>query len=406
MKINQFEPKISKKDKLAVNSYLNSGGWLTENKLTKDLENKVAAYVNRKYAIAVPNGTQAIYLSLLAAGIEKGSVVAVPNLTMIATINAVIWAGATPYIVDTDEYLCMDFEKLNKIKNLDAVIYVPLNGRTKNGIDIDRWCKKNNIKLIEDSAHALGSTYENKIKNLDAVVYVPLNGRTKNGIDIDRWCKKNNIKLIEDSAHALGSTYENKIMCGGLGDLSIFSFTPHKIITMGQGGMVLTDNKKMFEKLFKLKTFNRMKNKSDWHADFGLNFKITDLQASIGLSQFDQLNSFISTKKKNYQKLKKIIKNENVTVSEFENYETPWFYDLKFNSKATRNKFFSYMVKNEIETRPHYPCLSKQKYLKGVMSTNLEYSETESDKLIWLPSSTNLKVKEIKLIAETINNFS
>ena len=358
MKINQFEPKISKKDKLAINSYLNSGGWLTENKLTKDLENKIATYVNRKYAIAVPNGTQAIYLSLLAAGIEKGSVVAVPNLTMIATINAVIWAGATPYIVDTDEYLCMDFEKLKKIKKLDAVIYVPLNGRTKNGIDIDRWCKKNNIKLIEDSAHALGSTYE------------------------------------------------NKIMCGGLGDLSIFSFTPHKIMTMGQGGMVLTDNKKMFEKLFKLKTFNRMKNKSDWHDGFGLNFKITDLQAAIGLSQFDQLNSFISTKKNNYQKLKKMIKNENTTVCKFENYETPWFYDLKLNSKLIRNKFFSYMSKNEIETRPHYPCLSKQKYLKGVMSTNLEYSETESDKLIWLPSSTNLKVKEIKLIAETINNFS
>ncbi len=103
-------------------------------------------------------------------------------------------------------------------------------------------------------------------------------------------------------------------MCGGLGDLSIFSFTPHKIITMGQGGMVLTDNKKMFEKLFKLKTFNRMKNKSDWHDGFGLNFKITDLQAAIGLSQFDQLNSFISTKKNNYQKLKKMIKNENTTV--------------------------------------------------------------------------------------------
>ena len=176
-------------------------------------------------------------------------------------------------------------------------------------------------------------------------------------------------------------------------------------MTMGQGGMVLTDNKKMFEKLFKLKTFNRMKNKSDWHDDFGLNFKITDLQAAIGLSQFDQLNSFISTKKKNYQKLKKMIKNENITVCEFENYETPWFYDLKFKSKVMRNKFFSYMSKNEIETRPHYPCLSKQKYLKGVMSTNLKCSEAEGDKLIWLPSSTNLKINEIKLIGETINNF-
>jgi perosamine synthetase len=357
MKINQFEPKISKKDKQAVNKYLNSGGWLTENKLSKDLEQKVASYVKRKYAVAVPNGTQAIYLSLLSADIKKGSVVAVPNLTMIATINAIIWAGATPYIVDTDEKLCMDIEKLKKIKNLDAVIYVPLNGRTTNGINIETWCRKNGIKVIEDSAHALGSRYEN-----------------------------------------------NK-MCGSLGDLSVFSFTPHKIITMGQGGMVLTDNKKMYEKLFNLKTFNRMKNKSDWHDGFGLNFKITDLQASIGLSQFEQLNSFISIKKKNYLKLKEMINNPQVKVNQFEDYETPWFYDVKFKTKSKRNRFVSYMSENNIETRLHYPCLSQQKYLKDIKSTNTQYSEVESEKLVWLPSSTNLKDSDIKLIVKSINNF-
>lgn len=357
MKINQFEPKISKKDKEAVSKYLNSGGWLTENKVTEELENRVAEYVNRKFAIAVPNGTQAIYLSLIAAGVEKGSTVAVPNISMIATINAIIWAGAKPYIVDTDKDLCMDIDKLKKIKNLDAVIYVPLNGRTKNGLLIEKWCKENHITLVEDSAHALGSKYQN-----------------------------------------------NK-MCGSLGDLSVFSFTPHKIITMGQGGMVLTDNKKLKDSLFKIKTFNRMKNKSDWHEGFGLNFKITDLQSSIGLSQFDQLENFIEIKKQNYLKLKKFIINEKVNLCDFEDHETPWFYDIKFKSKSLRNKFSSYMKTHNIETRIHYPCMSKQKYLNNTKSTNLETSESLDELLLWLPSSTNLNDKDIKYISKTINNF-
>ena len=194
MKFNQVEPHIDKKDVESVSEYLNSGGWVTEHGLTKKFEEKIKNTVNRKFAVAVPNGTIAIYLSLLAAGIGKGKRVAIPNITMIATINAIIWAGATPVLVDVDETLCMSLKSLKKIKNLDAVIFVPLNGRVGSGKEIENWCKQNKLKLIEDSAHALGSSYSHK-------------------------------------------------KCGKLGDLSIFSFTPHKIITMGQGGMILTDKK-------------------------------------------------------------------------------------------------------------------------------------------------------------------
>ena len=97
--INQVEPNISSEDIESVSQYMKSDSWITEHNVTKELENKVASYVDRKYAVAVPNGTIAIYLALVASGIREGHKVAVPNITMIATINAIIWAGAEPVIV-------------------------------------------------------------------------------------------------------------------------------------------------------------------------------------------------------------------------------------------------------------------------------------------------------------------
>ena len=140
MKYNQVEPFIDKEDIKSVSSYLNSGGWITEHRVTKELEDKIKNFVDRKYCLSVPNGTIAIYLSLLAAGIGKGNRVAIPNLTMIATINAVIWAGAKPVLVDVDEDLCMSYDKLLTKKNIDAIIFVPLNGRTGDGKKIYSWC--------------------------------------------------------------------------------------------------------------------------------------------------------------------------------------------------------------------------------------------------------------------------
>lgn len=348
-RINQIEPLIDSKDVNAVKDYLNSGGWLTEHKETQLFENNIKKYVQRNYSIAVPNGTIALYLSLKALGIGKGDKVAVPNLTMIATINSVLWADATPVLVDVDEYLCMSFENLQRIRGLKAVIFVPLNGRVGDGEKIEKWCKNHNIFLIEDSAHALGSSY-NKTKK-----------------------------------------------CGSLGDISIFSFTPHKIITMGQGGMILTNKKSIAEKIVRMKTFNRLKDKSDFHAGFGLNFKITDLQASIGNSQFYKIENHISKKldlMKNYLEfLPKEIK-----IVEFSSFEVPWFIEIIFKSKNQKLKAISKLSKQNIETRLAYPPLSKQNYLKKYSNNRLSYSEFIFDKILWMPSSLNLSKKDIRNI--------
>ena len=130
--INQIEPVITEEDIESVNSYMKSGGWLTEHTLTKSLEEDIASYLGRKYAIAVPNGTIAIYLALKSKGVGEGNKVAVPNITMVATINAVVWAGAQPILIDVDESLCMSLKQLKTIEDLDAELEesIELNSKT------------------------------------------------------------------------------------------------------------------------------------------------------------------------------------------------------------------------------------------------------------------------------------
>ena len=352
--INQVEPNISSEDMESVSRYMQSGSWITEHKLTKDFEDKVATYVDRKYAVAVPNGTIAIYLALIASGIRDGHKVAVPNITMIATINAIIWAGAEPVIVDVDNTLCMSLDSLKKVPEINAVIFVPLNGRVGSGLEIQEYCKDKDIVLIEDSAHALGSSYLNQ-------------------------------------------------KCGSLGSLSVFSFTPHKIITMGQGGMVLSDDENLYQKLIDIKTFNRKKDKSDVHEGFGLNFKITDLQSSLGLSQLSKLEEFIKMKKNLHRQYSNNLNDKY--LKSFNEYETPWFIDFYCISENQREELYLYLKQKNIETRFSYPSLSSQSYLQNIEKTDLTFSEKVSNNILWLPSSTNLSREDVEYVSSAVNNF-
>lgn len=351
--IPQVEPNISDEDVESVANYLKSGGWITEHGVSDELANNISNKVKREYSTFVPNGTIAIYLALLSQGLKNGKKIAVPNLTMIATVNAVLWANCIPILIDVDENLCMSFEKLKKIDDLDGVLFVPLNGRTGDGLKIEEYCKEKNIPLIEDSAHALGSNYKNK-------------------------------------------------PCGSLGDVSIFSFTPHKIITMGQGGLILTDKEAAFEKIQKLKLFNRSKDKNDWHDGFGLNFKITDLQASLGLSQFKKIEEFIGIKNFNFSYVSQI-KSDSFYFLNFKDYEVPWFNDVVFNSEKRKVETINLMKENLIETRNCYPALNKQIFLNQYTHEDLKYSEEIFSKILWLPSSTNLTLQQLDVIKSHLN---
>jgi len=354
--IHQVEPNFDDLESKYIVDYLSSGGWATENKVTKEFEQKIANYVGMEYAVAVTSGTVALYLAVLSLNLKKGSLIAVPNLTMVATINAILWAGHVPVIVDTDDDLCLSLDSLKKADKVSALMYVPLNGKSGNSVEIKNYCTEKQIHLIEDSAHALGSKYEN-LKN-----------------------------------------------CGSIGDLSVISFTPHKIITTGQGGMVLTNNSDYYNFLIQIKSFNRTKDKSDFHEGFGLNFKFTDLQATIGVSQFSKLENFIDQKKRIQKHYNETLSSNKFDLVQFLDHELPWFNTIRLKDNNI-DKLVNFLSSKNIETRTLYPPLHTQKYLADYVNVDVASSLESFEKYLWLPSSTKLTNEEIDYISSTLNSF-
>jgi|TARA_B110000459_G_C16532764_1_gene458029 perosamine synthetase len=354
-RINQIEPSITLRDKSAISKYLNSNGWITENKVSKKFEIKFSKLVKSKYSIVYPNGTLTIVSILLALGIKKNDEVIVPNYTMVATVNAVILTGAKPILCDiSDENLCLDPNKLaSKInKNTKAVIYVTLNGRSGFIKQIQKICKKKKLHLIEDSAHSIGS-------------------------------------------------YLNKKHHGTFGIASSFSLSMPKLITTGQGGFVVTNNKTLANRVNEIKNFGRRGDGNDIYFSIGYNFKFTDLQSSLGISQLQNIQQRIKKKRQIFHYYYKNLKEINeIKMFDFQKNETPWFVDIYLKNPK---KLQEYLKKFNIISRLVYPPLNSLKIFK--VKGGFKNSTYYCNRGLWLPSSINLKEKDIKFIVNKINFF-
>ncbi len=341
-------------------------GWFTEAKKTKEFERMFAEFTGSKYACAVTSGTAGLYLGLNALGIKAKDEVIVPDLTFVASPNSVQANNAKPVLVDIEpNTLNLDTTKLqrNITKKTKAIMTVNFNGRTTN------------MKILREIA------------------------------------QKNNLKLIEDAAHSLGSYYGNKHQ-GNLSDIGVFSFSTPKIITTGQGGMIITNNKKLYERCKELKDFGRkigakknMMSAFDHHI-VGHNFKFTEFQAAVGISQMKKLQKRIEIKKNMFKIYHECLeKIHEITFIETDlNKITPWMSDIIIQNKTKKNKLINFLDKKNIETRIFYPPIHK---LKPYFTNNKKFpvSSEISDKGLWLPSSTTLTNKEINFICKEIKNF-
>ena len=357
--INQIEPLIGEAEKNALNLYLNSGGWLTEYKNTKKFEETIAHFLKSKNALTVCNGTLSLSLALMALNIRKNDEVIVPDFTMIASANAVNLVGSKPKLIDISQSnLCID------------------------------------IDLIED----------NITKKTKAIIVVSLNGRSPKIDKILSIASKYGLKVIEDAAQAFGSKYKGKYI-GTFGDIGSFSLSFPKIITTGQGGIVVTDNIKLYEKMRMIKDFGRFQAGVDNHEYMGYNFKYTDLQAIIGIEQMKTIDWRIKKKKEIYQKYFDLLKNveEIKFIKTNLNDTTPWFIDIIVNNPKQRDDLSLYLKEKMIYTRPFYPSIHTQKpYLNSGTFIN---SLNVSQRGLWLPSSFNLNIEDIELICHEIKSF-
>ena len=356
---------MDKSEKKELISVIDSG-WFTEAKKTKEFEKMFAEYTNCKYACAVTSGTAGLYLGLNALGIQKNDEVIVPDLTFVASPNSIQANGAKPVLADIDP----------NTFNLDTDIL------------------------------------EKKItKKTKAIMTVNFNGRTTNMKILKEIAQKNNLKLIEDAAHSLGSYY-NKKHQGTLGDIGVFSFSTPKIISTGQGGMIITNNKKLYERCMELKDFGRsmgVKKKmmsSFEHKTIGYNFKFTEFQAAVGISQMKKLSKRIKIKKNMFSLYHELL--NKISGIEFIETDldkiTPWMIDIVLKNKKKKIGLINFLEKNMIETRIFYPPIHK---LTPYREKNKKYPITTdiSDRGLWLPSSVNLKHEEIDFISKKIREF-
>lgn len=351
--INQIEPVFGIGEADALRDYILSGGWGTEHKKSREFESLIREQVGCKYCTLVNNGTMGLILSLMAvAGESCGYEVIVPALTMVATINSVIHLGGKPVIVDIDDNLCLDISKTIKAitPKTSAIIYVSFNGRCG---DIER---------------------------------------------LKTECDKRNIVLIEDACQSFGSMHNGKAL-GTIGDIGIYSLSPHKIISTGQGGVIVSNNEELYNWCKRYKDFGRLEGGSDLHTEFGINSKFTDFQAVIGIEQIKTIRERIKRKKEIYQFYKDSL--DIIGDIEFATIpNTPWMVDIYVDNPQDLK---DYLKDNKIETRLMYPPLHKQPYIKEPIE--LPVSEGFSKKGIWLPSSVNLTDKQLYYICEKIVEY-
>ena len=298
-------PSLHGSEKNYVNSALNTNWVSSGGAFINEFEKNIAEYNNSKYGIACTNGTSALHVSLLASGIRKGDEVIVPTVTFIAPINAVNYIGAVPVFMDCDEYLNIDVLKINDFLKNECVFKDEML-RNKRTMNI--------IRAILP-VHVFGIPVD-----MESLIEI---------------ANKYNLLIIEDATESLGSyfrkgKYKNK-KTGTIGTCGCYSFNGNKIITTGGGGMVVTDDENAARYVRYLTTQAKDDELHYIHNEVGYNYRMTNLQAAIGLGQLEVLDTYIQIKRNNFNKYFELLDGYRglsfVKESPY-GYSNRWFYSL------------------------------------------------------------------------------
>lgn len=340
--------------------------WISsQGKYVRKFEELFTDYHSGRKALAVSNGTVALHLALEAFGIGDGDEVIVPDLTFAASINSILYTGATPVLAEVDA----------NTWNIDV---------------------KKAEQLIT--------------KRTKAIMPVHLYGNPCNMDDVMELSSKHNLKVIEDCAEALGSYYHRRPV-GVFGDAATFSFYGNKIITTGEGGMVLFKNDEVAERAALLRDHGMQKSKKYWHLEVGYNYRLTNIQAAIGVAQFERLEEFVAAKRKVARSYNEVLSNNPYFQTPVEldgMINTYWLYTFMVRPTApfNRDDMMSYLNQQGVETRPvFYPLHAMPPYHSFGKPEELVISQQLSSSGISLPSSVNLTEIQLAHISESIKKF-
>ena len=352
-------PIVGKEEITAVTSILKNGALTSAANLggkhVQNFEKSVASFVNSKYAIAVNSGTAALQAALYALDIKKGDEVLVPSFTFVATANAVVSTGAKPVFVDI----------LKENYTIDPV-------------DLER-------KIT---------------KKTRAIIPVHLYGNVANIERLREISKKHNIPIIEDSAQSLGSTYKGK-HTGTFFEMGCYSMYPAKVMTSGEGGFIVTNNKNIRDKLLMIRNHG-MVHGYDTRI-FGLNLRLPEINAAIATVQMKKLPKFLKSRKNNAKLLSKLISDLKVTLPiERKNENVNWY--LYTISTDKRNKLLKKLNEKGIGAAAYYPTpIHKTPFYK--LKIKLPVTDWASSHVLSLPIHPNVTQKNIEFIAKTMNEI-
>ncbi len=347
-------------------------------------EGKIAEYTESKYAVACVNGTSALQVSLRLAGVELGDEVIVPTLTFIAPVNAVSYNGATPIFMDADEYYNLDAEKTIEFINKETFY--------KDGFTFN---KKTNRKIT-------------------AIIIVHVFGNATRLDELVQLCEGRNISIVEDAAESMGTRYINGKYSGKhtgtIGLMGCLSFNGNKIITTGGGGMILTDDALLAEKAKYLTKQAKDDKIRYFHNEIGYNFRLTNIQAALGVAQLEQLPRFIERKQDIFNQYKTAVENiAGLTMTGVPDYadNNHWMNMLQIDSESYGENMESLMQrleKNSIQARPVWGLNHLQKPYMNCQNYRIKRSEELVSNSLSLPSSTNISKEDFNNIIEILTN--
>lgn len=345
-----------------------------------EFEKKIANYVKSDGAVSCQNGTSGLHISLLLTGVTKQDAVIVPTLTFIAAVNPVKYIGAQPIFMDCDDSLCIDPIKLQEF--------------------CENECSFVDEKLIDKKTK----------RHIKSIIVVHVFGNMADMQKICHIAQKYNLKVIEDATEALGTFYTDGEykgkFAGTIGDLGVYSFNGNKIITTGGGGMIVSSNKQYLVEAKHLTTQAKSDELYYTHDEIGYNYRMTNIQAALGIAQLEQLENFIKVKESNYQIYKKMFKSvEGLNLLSYRKNvrSNMWFYALFCdNYKLNRDELIKYLGSNKIQSRPIWGLISDQIPYEGSRTYKIEQAKYYWKHVVNIPCSTKLLPDDARLVAQTI----
>ena len=376
-------PNFEGNERKYVDDAIDQGWVSTGGAYITKLEKELARYLDVENVAACQSGTSALHLSLVEAGVKPGDVVLVPPLTFIAAVNPVKYQFATPVFIDCDDSFCMDPDKLNS--------------------------------FCEEECEWDGEMLHYKGGTVKAIIVVHVFGNMADMESIMEIAGKYNLKVIEDATEALGTKYtEGKYACkyaGTIADFGAYSFNGNKIITTGGGGAVTANKRDVVDHIRFLSTQAKTDPHYYIHDEIGYNYRMTNIQAALGVAQMEELPEFIKRKQKNYEIYKELFDGfEYATLISFrEGIESnKWFYSISIDRRhitSTMREIITALHETGIETRAIWGLINEQKPYMGEATYKLEKAPYYASRILNIPSSTQITGEEIEFVADEVKRL-